>query len=401
MERRRFRLAVVNSHAEQYFAPLYAYLSGDQDIEVTAVYCSDSSLRGGMDPGFGQPVTWNVDLLAGYRSIFLGRRARDRTPRGFFSLVCPEIWRELRTGGYDAVWLHGSAYAAYVLACVGCRMIRQRVSECYLILGGMIEAATMYNLASKILPLFLDPLALAILLLVCALLVRKRWPGVFQGIYATGVLLLIFLGCPTVSEWLTSSLEDQYPDEGAANYPATQAIVVLGGTINMPSELHHASGIIDPSDRLLAALRLYHAGKAPLVILSGGYDPLMGKVPEQSEADQMRLLLEEWGIPASAILVEGGSINTRENALFSHRLLVPRGIGRIILVTSALHMPRAAAAFRKVGFDVVAAPADFRTGWRESSAIFNWITEAGALAESGRVMHEWLGVWVYRLRGWA
>jgi glycosyltransferase involved in cell wall biosynthesis len=121
MQRKLFRLAVVNSHPVQYFAPLYAYLSGDQDIEITAIYCSDSSLRGGMDPGFGQPVTWNVDLLAGYRSIFLGRRARDRTPRGFFSLVCPEIWRELRTGGYDAVWLHGYAYAAYVLAFVAAK----------------------------------------------------------------------------------------------------------------------------------------------------------------------------------------------------------------------------------------------------------------------------------------
>lgn len=116
MERRRFRVAVVNSHPIQYFAPLYAYLSRDKDIEVTALYCSDSSLRGGMDPGFGQPVTWNIDLLAGYRSIFLGRQARNRSPRGFFSLVCPEIWREVRTGGYDAVWLHGYAYAAYLLA---------------------------------------------------------------------------------------------------------------------------------------------------------------------------------------------------------------------------------------------------------------------------------------------
>ncbi len=116
MERKSFHVAVVNSHPIQYFAPLYAYLSRDAEIAVTAVYCSDSSLRGGMDPGFGKPVTWNVDLLAGYRAIFLGGRARNRTPRGFFSLVCPEIWREVRTGGYDVVWLNGYAYAAYLLA---------------------------------------------------------------------------------------------------------------------------------------------------------------------------------------------------------------------------------------------------------------------------------------------
>jgi uncharacterized SAM-binding protein YcdF (DUF218 family) len=259
----------------------------------------------------------------------------------------------------------------------------------------------MYNLASKLLPLFLDPLPLATVLLLCAFLFRKRWPTLCQGIYATAVLLLICLGCPTVSGWLIGSLEGIYPDQGAAAYPAAQAIVVLGGTINKPSKLHRSSGIIDPSDRLLAASRLYHAGKAPLVILSGGDNPLMGKVPERSEADEMRLLLGEWGIPGSAILVEGSSINTRENALFSHRLLVPRGIEHIILITSARHMPRAAAAFRKVGFNVVAAPADFYTGWGESNALFNWIPTAGALAVSGAAMHEWLGVWVYRLRGWA
>ncbi len=113
---RKFRVAVVNSHPIQYFAPLYAYLSGDPQMEVTALYCSDFSLRGEVDPGFGQKVTWDVDLLSGYTSVFLGEGARRRRPGGFLSLVCPEVWSEIRNGGYDAVWLHGYAYAAYVLA---------------------------------------------------------------------------------------------------------------------------------------------------------------------------------------------------------------------------------------------------------------------------------------------
>jgi len=259
----------------------------------------------------------------------------------------------------------------------------------------------MYNLASKILSIFLDPLALALLLLVGAWFVRRRRFRVFQSIYVAAVLLLIVLSCPTVSGWLTGSLEDQYPDEGSTAFASAQAIVVLGGAINVPSEIHHAIGITRSSDRLLVALRLYDAGKAPLVVLSGGNNPLMGNARNRSEADEMRDLLEEWGIPHAAILVEGGSINTRENALFSHRLLAPRGIERIILVTSALDMPRAAASFRKVGFDIVAAPADFDNGWTEPSAIFEWMPSAEALEESGRAIHEWLGFWVYRLRGWA
>jgi glycosyltransferase involved in cell wall biosynthesis len=116
-----FRVAVVNSHPIQYFAPLYAYLNQDPALEMTALYCSDISLRGGMDPGFGQAVKWDVDLLAGYRSIFLGEKARRRVPGGFWSLVCPELWAEVRSGRYDAVWLHGYAYAADLIALVAAK----------------------------------------------------------------------------------------------------------------------------------------------------------------------------------------------------------------------------------------------------------------------------------------
>jgi len=59
------RIAVLNSHPIQYFAPLYAYLNKSPDLEVTALYLSDFSIRGGKDAGFGREVKWDVDLLAG------------------------------------------------------------------------------------------------------------------------------------------------------------------------------------------------------------------------------------------------------------------------------------------------------------------------------------------------
>jgi hypothetical protein len=84
------RIAVLNSHPIQYFAPLYAYLNAAPDIEVTALYLSDFSIRGGRDSGFGQDVKWDLDLLAGCRSTSLGDRARTREPRGFWSMIEPE-----------------------------------------------------------------------------------------------------------------------------------------------------------------------------------------------------------------------------------------------------------------------------------------------------------------------
>lgn len=111
-----FRVAVVNTHPIQYFGPLYAALNQDPSLEVTALYASDFSLRGGMDRGFGHQVKWDVDLLAGHRSVFLGPKARRRVPSGFWSLICPEVWTEIRSGRYDAVWLHGYAHAVDLLA---------------------------------------------------------------------------------------------------------------------------------------------------------------------------------------------------------------------------------------------------------------------------------------------
>ncbi|MGP0094503.1 MAG: glycosyltransferase family 4 protein [Xanthobacteraceae bacterium] len=110
------RIAVLNSHPIQYFAPLYAYLNAAPDLDVTALYLSDFSIRGGKDADFGQEVKWDVDLLAGYESLFLGDAAHTREPGGFWSLVAPQVWDELRSGRYDVLWLHGHNYAANLIA---------------------------------------------------------------------------------------------------------------------------------------------------------------------------------------------------------------------------------------------------------------------------------------------
>ena len=107
---------MLNSHPIQYFAPLYAYLNAAPDLDVTALYLSDVSVRGGTDAGFGREVKWDVDLLSGYRSVFLGAAARSREPGGFWSLVGPQVWNEPRSGRYDALWLHGHNYAANLIA---------------------------------------------------------------------------------------------------------------------------------------------------------------------------------------------------------------------------------------------------------------------------------------------
>lgn len=113
---RAYRIAFVNTHPIQYFAPLYAYLTDACGLETTALYLSDFSLKGGADPGFRRAVTWDVDLLAGYEARFMGARASHRRIGGFFSMVAPELWGEIRRGGYDAVIVHGHNLAAHHVA---------------------------------------------------------------------------------------------------------------------------------------------------------------------------------------------------------------------------------------------------------------------------------------------
>jgi glycosyltransferase involved in cell wall biosynthesis len=117
------RIAVLNSHPIQYFAPLYAYLNAAPELDVTVLYLSNISLRGGKDAGFDRDVKWDLDLLAGYRSVFLGEAALTREPRGFWSLVAPQVWSELSSGHYDVLWLHGHNYAANLIALMAAKTL--------------------------------------------------------------------------------------------------------------------------------------------------------------------------------------------------------------------------------------------------------------------------------------
>ncbi len=116
-----YRVAFVNTHPIQYFAPLYAYLTRTGRFDLTALYLSDFSLRGGHDRGFGRAVTWDVDLLSGYTPKFMGKAASRRRIGGFFSMVGLELWGAIRTGRFDAVVINGHNLAAHHVALAAAR----------------------------------------------------------------------------------------------------------------------------------------------------------------------------------------------------------------------------------------------------------------------------------------
>ena len=110
------RVAFLNTHPIQYFAPMYKELNRSEDLSITALYLSDFSLRGGHDRAFGRDVKWDLDLLDGYDARFVaGAQARGE-PGGLWSVVAPEVWSEVRDGRYDALIVHGHTPAAHLIA---------------------------------------------------------------------------------------------------------------------------------------------------------------------------------------------------------------------------------------------------------------------------------------------
>jgi glycosyltransferase involved in cell wall biosynthesis len=121
---RRIRVAFINTHPIQYFAPLYADLNRAEDLSVTALYLSDHSVRGATDHGFGHIVKWDIDLVAGYKACFVRGAERRGEPAGFFSMVVPQLWHEVRRGAFDALVLHGHTPAATLVAAAAAKALR-------------------------------------------------------------------------------------------------------------------------------------------------------------------------------------------------------------------------------------------------------------------------------------
>lgn len=252
---------------------------------------------------------------------------------------------------------------------------------------------------AKLLAQLLYPLGLVVWLSLGALLAQIRGkPGWARGLQLAALALLWLAATPRFSVWLRAPLEQRNPPLSVASTPTAEAILVLGGGMGTADPPRLTPDLNAAGDRILQAARLYQAGKAPLVVVSGGGSPLLGS--GGPEAPAMAALLQEWGVPAKAIRLESRSLTTRENAVNSARLLARLGIHRVLLVTSALHMPRALASVRAVGVEAMPAPTDFEVTRVRSRTLLDWLPDAEALVGTTRAIKEYLGLLYYRYQGW-
>jgi uncharacterized SAM-binding protein YcdF (DUF218 family) len=245
--------------------------------------------------------------------------------------------------------------------------------------------------------LLLYPPSLCMLLLVCAVLaaltMRKR---LAVSLTLLGLAWVIIWSLPITTLYFGGKLETRYPFRLAESIAAADVIVVLGGNTQANREnWFEPFNRATATDRIDWAAALYFAGRAPKILLSGAaYE---GHV---SEAQGMAKVLRQKGIPDSALILENEGRNTYENTLFTRSTLKDAPGERILLVTSALHMPRALATFRKQGLSATPAPVAPQISLPDDYTLNPWLPHTRSLEASRTIIKEYLGLFGYWLRGW-
>lgn len=235
--------------------------------------------------------------------------------------------------------------------------------------------------------LILPPASLAVGAVLWLLLTLIGWRRLARFALGLAVVQNVVLSFPPVTDALVETLEARTRRIVTAS-PACcyDAIVVLGGAIApaAPPQLMEPD-LTEAADRVWQAARFYHAGVAPTVIVSGGSLNNQQGGPATSEAEAMRRFLLDLGVPDKAIVSEGQSLNTIEN--IRNVRAVVKG-GRVLIITSAFHVPRVAELSQRAKLDAAFygtdwwRPEELRATWE------NWIPDIGSIGWSGRALRE-------------
>ncbi|WP_411821672.1 YdcF family protein [Leptospira sp. 'Mane'] len=255
---------------------------------------------------------------------------------------------------------------------------------------------SIFFLLSKVLTVFLYPLPLFFIFSFLFLFVLRGFRqkvGFFLLIFFLGVFSTSFL-----ANALVRSLEKSYPPVTIESLPKSDAVIVLGGMIQTISSVKERPELTDSADRLLDAVRIYKAGKAKKILFTGGSGLLFAN--QYREADLANRILLDLGIPKEDILLERESRNTYENATESAKIITANGFKDIILVTSAFHFRRASGCFAKQRIGFYAFPTDYRSFSTDSNAFDLWVPSPGFLELSTLAVKEWVGIFVYELKGY-
>lgn len=255
-----------------------------------------------------------------------------------------------------------------------------------------LQPATMFFILSKILLFLLSPINWILICIAIAYftkkqLIRKRM------LVTAGILFFVFSNF-----WLFSICMKAWQPKAehiVYNKSYTAGIVLCGMTAG---DKNGDSFFGSNADRFLQTCRLYHTGVIHKIFISGGDGSLLQNKPK--EADFLRKEFIAQNIPDSVLIVEHNSRNTYESAVEAKHYLDSLHIdGPYILITSAEHMKRSIATFKKYGINVIAHPAGFRVVNSNLSFADYVVPNIGVLSDWKSLLKEMIGMLTYKISG--
>jgi len=240
------------------------------------------------------------------------------------------------------------------------------------------------------------PPANLFLIIAIGLLMWRRWPRAGRLTAGAGLAALAFLSSTGGAHFFVAPLENMTAPLLAPERASAQAIVVLAAGRLQRAPEYGGRDIPDYTAlaRLRYAAHLQRRTALP-VLVSGGVGAGADRRARSALGDAMAAALrEDFGVPVRWI--EGRSRDTSENAAYSAAMLRADGVKRILLVTDAMHMARARAAFERAGLDVVSAPTIFFS--RQSLSLSSWVPSAEGMRRSWYAIYELIGLAWYKIR---
>ena len=240
----------------------------------------------------------------------------------------------------------------------------------------------------KILPLIASPLFLIFFLIILGTIIKSKKITLF------GIVILIFCSLPIISNKLINYLEKDYSLQDALAIDNADAIVVLSGmlkTIKVDDELKYEFG--DGVDRILSGIDLFKNNKASLLILTKGQVPWSLGIPE---GEYLKEFAIKFGVPKKSILLTDNVQNTDQEAKSVKKLLNSND-AKVILITSAFHMPRAKKVFEASNIKVIPFAVDFINS-HQKLTFMSFIPSADALSGTSLFVREMIGRLYYNLK---
>ncbi|WP_341226180.1 YdcF family protein [uncultured Arcticibacterium sp.] len=255
----------------------------------------------------------------------------------------------------------------------------------------------MFYIVSKLFTFLLMPLGIIMVLTFCVIVCKNRTKAKKLGFLT--LLLTYLFSVPILENALVKYWET--PQKNIDNLATYEVgILLTGGLINSSTKYPDNLNLDTSGDRLWQTLHLFKEGKIKHIIISGGNISLINK-SERTEIEYAYQFLIKNGVAKELILLDKKARNTNENAINSSTILNEKfKDASCLIITSAFHMKRAVACFKKRGVSVSSFPSNVISSYR-NTFILDFLPSTDSLLVNSRIFKEIIGLTIYKIMGYA